>query len=413
MTRADIVIVGGGAAGATAARTLLVEGETDRIVLLGGEPMAPYDRTDLSKAILAGTRDVPAPLYPDDLVDPRLTLRTGSVVRRLDLPAHEVVLDDGSAVGFGQLLLAPGAAPRDLPLPGRDLAGVHLVREWAAAPALRDAVRAGGNLVVIGGGLIGLEVAAAARSHGTQVTVIEAADRLMGRVLPPSVTAIVADLHAANGVELVVGTRPTELIGDRQRLTGVELADGRVLPADAVVIAIGVTPRTQLAADAGLEVHDGIVVDEHLRTSHPDVLAAGDAVRIRAADGRLRVRSEAWTPALGAGQHAARVLLGADGPYTEVPWMWSDQYDHKVQAAGAALDGLALVERGSVAEPDGLAVFGLDATGTVAGVAGVSRGARIGRTVRAAQLLIEQRVAVPVEQLQDPTVELRRLASSR
>ena len=405
--RAEIVVVGGGAAGATATRTLLTEGEPGSVVLLSGEAATPYDRTDLSKAVLTGARDTPAALYADDLVHDRLTVRTDTTVTNLDREDHRLDLDDGTHLHYGRLLLATGAEPRDLPLPGRDLDGVHLVREWAATPALRDAVRSGGHLVVVGGGVIGLEVAAAARGHGTDVTVLEVADRLMGRVLPPEVADVLATEHAAQGVHLELGVRPAALVGD-DRVRGVALTDGRTLPADAAVIAIGVRPRTRLAADAGLAVDDGIVVDRSLRTTDPDVLAAGDVVRIRDAGGFLRPRSEAWTPALSMGQHAARVLLGDEAPYDEVPWMWSDQYDLKLQAAGAGLDGLTAVVRGRFADPDGLAVFGVDDAGIVRGVAGVSRGARIGRTVRAGQLLIQHAVAVPADQLADPTVELRR-----
>lgn len=410
---ADVVVLGGGAAGATAVRTLLAEGHPGRIVLVSSEEAAPYDRTHLSKAVLTGERDRPAALYTEELHDPRLEIRLGTSATALDLAARRLTLSDGSHPRYGTLLLATGAAPRQLPLPGADLEGVHLVREVATTPALRTAVRSGREMIVIGGGLIGLEVAAAARAHGTSVTVLEVGDRLMGRVLPARVAAIIAEEHAAHGVRLELGVRPTSLVAsDAGRVVGVALADGRTIAADDVVIAVGALPRTELAVSAGLEVDDGVLVDRRLRTSDHHVLAAGDLVQIREDDGTVGRRTEAWTPAVAMGQHAARVILGADEPYDGTPWMWSDQYDLRIQAAGGALDGLELVSRGDFGDRGGLALFGIDG-GRVRGVVGISRGARIGRTVRAGQNLIQHGTTVTPEQLADPAVELRRLVTRR
>lgn len=412
-TEAEVVVLGGGAAGATAVRTLLDEGHPGHIVLITAEQALPYDRTDLSKAVLTGERDRPAALYPEELDDDRLEVRLGTSATALDLAARRLTLSDGSPLRYGMLLLATGAAPRQLLLPGADLAGVHLVREVAALSALRAAVGTGGDLVVIGGGLIGLEVAAAARAHGTRVTVLEVADRLMARVLPAPIAAIIADEHVDHGVRLELGVTPTSLVaGAAGHVAGVTLDDGRTIGADDVVIAVGVRPRDELAVTAGLEVDDGVLVDRRMRTSDPHVLAAGDLVQIREDDGAVGRRTEAWTPALAMGQHAARVILGANKPYDNIPWMWSDQYDLKLQAAGAAMGGLELVSRGDFGDRDGLAIFGLDGN-RVRSVVGVSRGARIGRTVRAGQLLIQHAVTVAPEQLADPAVELRALALRR
>jgi 3-phenylpropionate/trans-cinnamate dioxygenase ferredoxin reductase subunit len=424
---ADVVVVGGGAAGATAVRTVLVEDDTRRVLFVTGEAHRPYDRTDLSKAVLAGVRDAPAPLYPDDLdaaADAgRLTLRTSTEVVGLDPDERRLTLDDGTAVTYTAMLLATGAAPRTLPLPGADLAGVHLVREVAALGPLRDAVARGGRggrLVVLGGGLIGLEVAAAARAHGTEVTVLEVADRLMGRVLPPPIAEVVAAAHAAQGVELHLGVQPTAIEAAPEatsesgrvagaRVAGVRLADGRLIDADDVVIAVGVRPRTELAEAAGLTVDDGVVVDPRLRTSAEGVWAAGDLVRVRGLDGTLARRTEAWTPALAMGQHAARSILGAEDAYTEVPTMWSDQYDLRIRGAGTPVDGQDVVVRGTVDDTAGLAAFGV-VDGRVVSVVGIGRTPRVGRTVRAAQQLIERGVQVTPAQLADTEVDLRHLA---
>ena len=405
-----VVIIGGGPAGATLARTLLAGEDDVSVVLLTAEPDAPYDRTHLSKSVLTGERDLPPALYPEDLDDPRLELRTDAEVAAIEPASATVSLRDGRSLTYGRLVLATGAAPRSLPLPGVDLPGVHLIRERAAALELRDALAAVGDVIVLGGGLIGLEVAAAAQERGCGVTVLEVADRLLGRVLPEVLADHVEAVHRDHGTTIELGVRPTELTGEA-RVAGVRLADGRELAADHVVVAVGAAPRTQLAVDAGIEVEDGILVDDRFRTSVPGIYAIGDAVRFRACDGDgLGLRTEAWTPALAMGQHLGRNLLGADEAYAEVPWMWSDQHDLPIQAAGSpVLDG---VQRGELSASTGMAVFGL-ADGRVTGVAGVSEGRGIGRTVRGAMPMIAQATPVTADELADPDVDLRRLARER
>lgn len=412
MTR--VVVVGGGAAGASVVRTLHGAGYDGTVVLLCGEPVAPYDRTMLSKGSLLVPGDAPRPLLPDSFDDGLdVSMRLGAAATSVDLARRIVHTDRGVEVGYDLLVLATGAAPRHLrELPGADHEAVHTIREIAGWGPVRDAVVGARRLVVIGGGLIGLEVAAAARAHGGEVTVVEVADRLMGRVLPGDVAEVAAAEHAARGVTIELGSRPTAIVDGGAQGPGVELADGRVLPADAVLISVGSQPRLDLAEAAGLRVEDGIVVDQHLRTSDPHVLAAGDAVRVMSPDGVLRPRTESWTPAVSMGQHAARTILGQPATYDDVPWMWSDQYDLRIQAAGAAVTDLEQVRRGSPDDPAGLVVFGLD-RGQVAGVAGVSRGNGIGRTIRAGQLLIQHAVAIDAETLSDTGGDLRRLVPRR
>jgi 3-phenylpropionate/trans-cinnamate dioxygenase ferredoxin reductase component len=403
----DVVIVGGGPAAAAAARTLHQRG-AGRVTLVGEESAPPYDRTQLSKDVLAGERDTPSALFPADL--DACDLRLGTPAVALDVGQRSVALADGTTLGYDALVLATGARPRRLPLKGTDLTGVHEVRGLAALRPLRDALTTGRRLVVIGGGLIGLEAAAAARSRGVDVTVLEVAEQLLGRVAPPEIAAAIAREHEHHGVELALGRRPATLVDDGHgHVCGVELEDGTRLDADVVLIAVGVEPDTDLAAAAGLDVEDGIIVDDRLRTSAPGVHAAGDVVRVRDADGRLRRRTEAWTPAMGMGQHVAGTLLGDDRPYREVPWMWSDQYELRMQAAGEPLNDLQTVQRGAVEESAGMVVFGLR-DGRVAGVAGISRGNAAGRAVRGAVKLIERGTEVRAEQLVDPETDLRRLA---
>lgn len=409
-----VVIVGGGAAGATAARTLRRGGWEGEVVLLTREPHEPYDRTMLSKGALLGDVDEPRPLLadrggPDD--DPDATtveVRCDTPVERLDLADRRVVTAAGESLDYDHLVLAPGARSRRLDLPGADLDFVHTLRERASWAPLRDAVQSGGRLAVIGGGLIGLEVAAAAAAHGGGVTVIEVADRLMGRLLPPAVARIVADAHESHGVRLVMGRRPVAVEGGSPATRGLRLDDDTLVEADAVLVSVGSVPNLSLARRAGLVVDDGILVDDHLRTSAPHVWAIGDAVRVAGPAGVHAPRTESWTPATAMGQRLARTLLGSPGPYREAPWMWSDQYDLRLQAVGGAVPGTTQVTRGDIDGPQGLVVFAIDDRG-LHGAVGVSRGAGVGRTIRAAQLLIDRDVAVTPDELTDQEVDLRGL----
>lgn len=403
-----VVVVGGGGAGAATARALRRAGWPGTVEVLTAEPHAPYDRTMLSKASLLDPAVPPTPLLGEDpAAATPVAVRTDAAVTALHPDQREVALGNGERVAYDHLVLATGAAPRRLDLPGADGPAVHSLRELDGWGALRDAVVGARRIVVIGGGLIGLEVAAAVRHHGGAVVVIEVADRLMGRTLPTAVAAVVAEAHAAHGVQIELGCQPTAIAADG----AVSLADGRVLPADAVLVSVGSVPRTDLAAAAGLEVEDGVVVDPALRTADPRILAVGDVARLRTGEGTLAPRTEAWTPALAMGQHAAATIMGGTAAYAEVPWMWSDQYDLRVQAAGAPVGGLDQVVRGAPDDPTGLIVFGLR-DGAVHGVVGVSRGNGVGRTVRAGQMLIASGVAVDPEALADPGTDLRRLAQA-
>lgn len=406
MQSGPVVIIGGGAAGATCARTLIRAGRED-VVLLTEEPERPYDRTALSKrALLEGI--APPDLYPADL--PEEVALTDRAVTDLDLTARSIRTSDGT-MPFGTLVLATGAAPRRPPLPGLDGAEVMTLRTAADARAIHSVLAPDRHLLIIGAGLIGLEVAAVASSLGVRTTVVETAERPMARMLPADVARPVVEAHRAAGVALEFGVRPLEVTWSSGR-PSLLLADGRRIDADLLLVATGVSPRTDLARRGGLAVDDGILVTMSLATSHPDVMAAGDAVRVRSADGTIGTRTESWTPAVAMGQHVARTLLGDPAQYAEVPWAWSDQHGLQIQVAGEPISGDQTIVRGDPDGPEGFVTVSLR-DGRAVGVAGVGRGNGVGRAVRPIATLIGRGVSVRAEDLADPTVDLRSLAAQQ
>lgn len=338
--QAGIVIIGAGQAGVQTAESLRAGGYAGRITLLGDEPHGPYHRPPLSKAWLAGEMDGAQLVMraPEMLARKNIELRTEVKVASIDRAAKQVLLADGSALPYDGLVLATGSTPRSLPLPGGDAAGVHALRSRGDADAISARLALCKEqqrpVVVIGGGFIGLEVAATARKKGLAVTVLEAAPRLLGRVLAPALSDWYAALHRSHGVELVFDARieALETAADGS-VSGVRLADGRLLPAGLVVVGIGVNANDGLAQAAGLECERGIVVDACCRSSDPAIVAAGDCTARRLADGSL-IRLESVQNATEQGKSAAAALLGQERPFTATPWFWSDQYDKKLQMAG-------------------------------------------------------------------------------
>ncbi|PVZ14796.1 NAD(P)/FAD-dependent oxidoreductase [Actinomycetospora cinnamomea] len=336
-----IVIVGAGLAGAKAAETLREEGFPGRVVLLGDEDERPYERPPLSKEYLQGRADRASTYVhpPDWYAEHGVDLRTGVPVTALDRDAHEVVLADGDRLGYRTLLLTTGSSPRRLALPGADLDGLHYLRTLGDSDRIAAALRSSSRTVVVGGGWIGLEVAAAARVAEVAVTVLESASLPLLRVLGPEMAQVFADLHEEHGVDLCCGADLVEILGRDGRVAGVRLGDGTEIDADAVVVGIGITPNTALAETAGLEVDDGVVVDESLCTSDPDIHAAGDVARIwHPALGR-RLRVEHWANALNGGPAAARAMLGTGSAYDRLPYFFTDQYDLGMEYSGDAAPG--------------------------------------------------------------------------
>ncbi len=346
-----IVIAGGGQCGGQAADALLRGGFDGRLVLVGAERHAPYQRPPLSKQLLAGEMEVartfikPAGYWAEKGVEMRL----GRTVTRIDRDAHRVLLDDGEHLDYRALLLATGSRPRTLDLPGRALAGIHDLRTIDDSEAIRAALTPGARLVVVGGGFIGLEAAAVAVSLGASVTVLEAAPRLLSRVMPPLLSEWYAALHRGHGVDVRLGSGVEGFEGAGDRVTGVR-ADGTVLPADVVITGIGVAPNQEVAADCGLPCDDGILVDEHCATADPAIYAAGDCTRHPQPLLGGTLRLESVHNATAQARVAAANLLGNPQAYAELPWFWSDQYDVKLQMVGISAGHDQAVVRGDLAD---------------------------------------------------------------
>jgi 3-phenylpropionate/trans-cinnamate dioxygenase ferredoxin reductase component len=343
-TPESVVIVGGGLAGAKAAEALREQGYVGSVTLLASEDELPYERPPLSKGYLIGKDEFdkavvhPEAWYEENKVD----LRRGTHVTAIDRAAHEVELADGTRVPYGALILATGSEPRSLPIPGADRA--LTLRTHADSDRVRATFGEGKRLVVVGAGWIGLEVTAAAREAGTHVVVLEGAELPLLGVLGPEMGEVFARLHRDHGVDL----RPSAKIAEITP-AGVRLADGEVLEADAVVLGVGVRPRTDLAEAAGLDVDNGVLVDKSLRTSDPDVYAVGD---IANQDHPLlgRVRVEHWATALNQPAAAVAAILGEDVAYDRLPYFFSDQYDLGMEYIGHATrdDTARVVVRGDV-----------------------------------------------------------------
>jgi 3-phenylpropionate/trans-cinnamate dioxygenase ferredoxin reductase subunit len=330
------VIVGASLAGAKAAETLRAEGFDGPVVLIGEESDRPYERPPLSKDYLLGKAERetlyvhPQEWYAEHDVD----LRLGVTVTAIDRAAHEVSLADGSMAGYAKLLLATGSSPRRLSLPGADLDGVLYLRSAGDSDRIRTAFQGASQVAVIGAGWIGLETAAAARAAGAEVTVLEMADLPLLRVLGRQVAQVFADLHKDNGVDLRCGVQTLEITGRDGKAAGVRLADGSHIEADVVIVGVGITPNSQLASTAGLEVDNGIWADAQLRSSDPDIFAAGDVANAFHPLLGKHVRVEHWANALNQPQTAAKAMLGQDVAYDMVPYFFTDQYDLGMEYAG-------------------------------------------------------------------------------
>ena len=333
-----MVIIGAGQAGVQISESLRAGGYTGEINLLGDEPYPPYHRPPLSKAWLSGEIDAAQLTMraPEALARKNITLRAGVKVSAIDTVAHTVVLADGSTLGYDGLALATGALPRKLSLPGADAQGVLALRTRDDASTIEHHLQmcAGKNLpvVVIGGGFIGLEVAATARKRGLEVTVLEAAPRLLGRVLAPVLSDWYAQLHTGHGVSIVFNAQVSGIRSEDGLVTGV-VADGKTFPAGLVVVGIGVTANDEVARAAGIACDRGIIVDACARTSVPGIVAAGDCTARKLDDGSL-LRLESVQNATEQGRSGAAALLGQERPFVATPWFWSDQYDSKLQMAG-------------------------------------------------------------------------------
>ncbi len=344
------VIVGGGLAGAKAAETLRAEGFTGRVILIGDERDHPYERPPLSKGYLGGkeARDSVFVHETAWYAGADIELHLGQPVTSIDRAARSVQLGDNTVVHYDKLLLATGSEPRRLDIPGTDLVGVHHLRRLAHADRLRNVLAAlgrdNGHLVIAGGGWIGLEVAAAARGYGAEVTIVEPSATPLHHVIGPELGQIFADLHQEHGVRFHFGARLTEITGQDGLVLAARTDDGEEHPAHDVLAAIGAAPRTALAEAAGLAMADrahggGVAVDASLRTSDPHIFAAGDIAAVDHPLLATRLRVEHWANALNTGPAAARAMLGMEVTYDQVPYFFSDQYDLGLEYSGWAPPG--------------------------------------------------------------------------
>ncbi|HEY2068508.1 MAG TPA: FAD-dependent oxidoreductase [Rhizomicrobium sp.] len=340
-----IVIVGAGQAAAQAVATLRAEGFAGALTVVGDEPYAPYQRPPLSKTYLAGTFDRERLfLKPDAFyTEAKCELLLGVTATAIDRAAKTVVLADGRSLSYDKLLLTTGSRVREMMVPGATLPGVHYLRSIADVDALRPAFQSCKSLAVVGGGFIGLEVAAVARKYGLAVRVFEAMDRLMARTCSRPISAFYDEMHRAAGVDIEVNVG-VEAFEGNGKLEAIR-AGGKSWQADVALVGIGIVPNGEIARDAGLAYDSGISVDIHAQTSDPDIYSAGDCTRHLGRDGQL-VRLESVQNAIDQAKHAALAMLGKPVPYREVPWFWSDQYDLKLQIAGLPWPGDKVLLRG-------------------------------------------------------------------
>jgi 3-phenylpropionate/trans-cinnamate dioxygenase ferredoxin reductase subunit len=405
-TEQTFVIVGASLAGAKAAEALREHGFDGRVVLVGAEEDRPYERPPLSKEYLRGEAGRERiyvhgeSFYAENAIE----LRLGRLAIGLDTARHELELDDGDRVRYDRLLLATGAEPRRLALPGADLAGVYYLRSVADADRLRARLARAGRVVVVGAGWIGAEVAASARQRGLEVTIVAPDDVPLERVLGPEVGGIYRDLHTGHGVRMLMGTGVESFAGGGA-VERVRTADGQELDCDLVVVGVGAQPRTGLAERAGLAVDNGIVVDEYLRTGVPDVFAAGDVANAQHPFYADAIRVEHWDNALHHGPLAARNMLGGAEPYDRLPYFFSDQYDAGMEYTGFARTWDRVVFRGDPASREFIA-FWLAGDRVVAGM-----NMNVWGVVDPIQRLIRERVAVEDGRLRDPDVPLEQLAA--
>jgi 3-phenylpropionate/trans-cinnamate dioxygenase ferredoxin reductase component len=415
-----ISIVGSGLAGVTAAGAVREAGFSGRIVLIGEEPELPYDRPPLSKSVLVHDNLEPlvASHLPGDIAlrspqgialrpwrwyaERRIDLMLGRRAVSLDTAGHQIELDGGERIRYDRLLLALGSRARRLP--AMESGPVHhaYLRTLRDALELRDRLRPGSKVVLLGGGVIGMEVAASAVLRDCHVTVVELASRIMARALCPSVAEHISGYHRAKGVKLNLEAHAIGQTADP--VPGLQLQDGTVVAADLIVIGVGVIPNTELASAAGIRCEDGIAVDEFGATSAADVYGAGDAVRYPDEFFGRSMRSENWMHAQNQSLAVAKNLLGANEPYRQVSHMWSDQYDMKIQVAGICDAGHSVL-RGSLANNKFLMFHLIDEK--IVGATGINEP----RDMKFAQKLIEGRIAIDAEQLRDPAFNLKKAAA--
>ena len=407
-TERVMAIVGAGHVGGRAAQALRAAGWRGRIALIGAEAHLPYERPALSKGLLTGEQD-PAKCQLQSSETWRQTEVEHVVakVSAIDTHARVVCLQDKPTIAYESLLLATGGHARQLDIPGAGGDGVFSLRTLDDAIALAPRFVSGARIVVIGGGFIGLEVAASARARGCEVAVIEGGARLLARTVSASVAMRVHALHERNGVRVAVRAAPRTIKRRPDLTLAVSLESGEVLTADTVVVGIGIDPADELARAAGLEVERGIIVDDELETSARGVYAAGDVAMFPSRFSRQRIRQETWHNAETQAKVAAHNMLGAHEAYRELPWFWSDQYDHQIQVAGEPVLGEPLAIRSLAGDAD--IHFYFDAEGGLVGASGFGPASSLAKEMKLARMLVERGVPVAPALLSDASVKLKSL----
>jgi 3-phenylpropionate/trans-cinnamate dioxygenase ferredoxin reductase component len=401
-TERTFVIAGAGLAGAKAAETLRLEGYDEHLVVLGAEAHRPYDRPALSKGYLVGDKDREKLFVHDEgfYADHDMDLRTSSPAVAIE--GDTIVLEDGGRIGFDRLLLATGARPRRLGVPGSELEGVHHLRALDDSDAIATSMEAGGHMVVVGGGWIGAEVAAAARHKGLEVTIIQRSSVLLQSALGPEVGRAFHRAHQDEGVQILSGARVRALEGGPS-VTRVVTEDGRAVECDVVVVGVGAEPNTAVAERSGLAIDDGVVVDQYLRTAREDIFAAGDVANAWHPFIARRLRLEHWSAALNQGPVAARNMMGAGLSYERLPFFFSDQYDLGMEYAGLHRPGDQVVFRGDPARREFVSLW-LEDSRVVAGMH-----VNVWGAIDPIQDLIRSGQPVDVAVLGDPDVPLQDL----
>ena len=406
-THYAVIILGAGHAGGTAAAALRQMGFKDSIALIGDESVPPYQRPPLSKEWLKGEADAARlwlkgeSFYTDSGID----LQLGSPAVEIDRAARTVRLADGVETAYDALIIATGSRPRELALPGSDLGGLLALRSMADAEALKSVLETAKQIAIVGGGYIGLEVAASARSLGVDVTVIELEDRLLARVASQPVSDFALRLHEGKGVTIELVTGVAGIEGGNGQVTAVQLSDGRSVASNAVLIGIGALPNEEIAQAAGLECDGGIVVDIEARTSDPAIFAIGDVTKRPLPIYDRMFRLESVPNAVEQARQAAAAIAGAEAPKEEVPWFWSNQYDCKLQIAGLPFERDRIITRGDPSTGK-FSVFHMkgDLIQTVEAVSAPA-------DFMAGKRMIGNRTKIDEKKLRDPAVPIKEVAA--
>jgi 3-phenylpropionate/trans-cinnamate dioxygenase ferredoxin reductase subunit len=402
-----IVIVGAGEAGTRTAVALRENGFNGAVTLIGEEPHLPYERPPLSKATITHSPDLPTIVTSEKWPEFGITHRLGVTVTAIDRATHRLATSTGESIGYDRLCLATGSTPRLLPVPGADRC--RYLRTYDDALELRQQFKADTRLAIVGGGVIGLELAASARHRDCAVTVIEVAPRVLTRAIPPEAADMIADRHRAAGVTIVASATLTAI----EWSSGAAMlrVNGQAIAADCVVVGVGVLPNVALAADAGLAIDNGIAVSAELRTSDPDIVAVGDCASFpHPLYGGRRLRLEAWRNAQDQGTFAAKSLLGVSECYCAVPWFWSDQYELHLQIAGMVDEGPRTIARDLGSESR--LFFHLAQDGRLVAASGIGMIGKVAKEVRLAEMLIAKAARPDPAALASPAVKLKGLLAA-